>query len=361
MVTRIGVALVSAFSCLVPCLAGVPPYTLVGTVELPVGSASYDTLPDGRLLSIVGTDLYRQDSVNGSAWTRIGSLPDGSISSFGASFVRVSPDGSMIAVGDNNFGPGATVYTFALASLDPGAPTTPEAWPASNLDAHWADPNTLYVAGASAGGEVREIKIGSATSRIVLNNIGLSAGGVYTDGVRLYAGNGFDLVPGGSETGDVRAFELASITSAVTPIDFESSGITVARALSGASLGFDPLGNLLIGGGDLFGGSNDYGYAAIVDSDAVAAALMGGPVAPDSSELRVAPSLETHSYFPRFNAGANELLISFFDNSTFASGTTLFRYAVPAPAPVVIVAFVLARGRGSRAASMKTGGRGGTT
>ena len=82
-------------------------------------------------------------------------------------------------------------------------------------------------------------------------------------------------------------------------LSFETQGRAVADALSGASLGFDSLGNLLVGGGDFFG-SGDVGYAAIVDADAVAAALGGGPIAPDSAELRLTPRLATDSYSLRF-------------------------------------------------------------
>lgn len=323
------------------CLAGVPAYSLVGTIELPTGTASFDTLPDGRLLSIVGSEFFAQDSVNGSTWSLVGSLPSGQIASFGASFVRVSPDGATIAVGDNNFGPGATVYTFASSALDPVVPTAATAWASSNLDAHWSSTGRLYVAGASAGGEIREIDPGTMSSRIVLNNIGLSAAGVTTDGAYLYAGNGFDLVPGGSDTGEVRAFDLTSISGAVSPIDFENAGIAVADALSGASLGFDPLGNMLIGGGDVFGGSNDYGYAAVVNGDAIDAALLGGPIAPDSAELRLTPGAPDHSYFPRFNAATGEVLVSYFDNSSFVAGATLYRYAVPSPAAASLVLIAL--------------------
>lgn len=328
------------------CAAGVPSYTLIGSFELPAGSASFDTLPDGRVLSIVGHDFYAQDAASGSTWTRVGSLPAGTISSFGASFVRVSPDGATIAVGDNNFGPGATVYTFASSLLDPSTPSAATAWASSNLDAHWASNGRLYIAGASAGGEVREIDLNSMSSRIVLSNIGLSAGGVTTDGSFLYAGNGFDLVPGGTETGDVRAYDLAAISSAVSPFDFEASGITVSRALSGASLGFDPLGNMLIGGGDLFGGSSDYGYAAVVDANAIDAALLGGPAAPDAAELRLMPGAAGHSYFPRMNTGTGELIVSYFDNGLFTPGTTVYRYAIPGPGSIALgVCFAALRRR----------------
>lgn len=323
--------------------AAIPDYALVGSFQLPAAVSAYDVLPDGRLITIVGDDIFTQDSPNTSSWSHAGSVAPGLISFFGASFIRVSPDAATIAIGDNNFGPGAMVHLFSAAALDPMNPAAPSAsFTSSNLDAHWAGTSTLFVTGATAGGEVTLIDLSSNSARTVLNNIGLSAGGVTVRGGSLFIGNGFDL---SGSTGDVRAFDLATITSAVTPIDYESpggGGITVARALSGASLDFDPFGNLLVGGGDLFGGSNDFGSAAVIDSVAIDAALLGGPVAPDSAELRLTPGSPFDSYFTRFNHATNELLITVFDNSTFSPGLTVYRYAIPSPPAALIVVLVLA-------------------
>lgn len=325
-----------------------PPYSLAGSFELPAAVSAYDVLPDGRCITIVGDDIHRQNVVNGSTWTRIGSVSPGLISPFGASFVRVSPDGSAIALGDNNFGPGAMVHVLNAAALNPATPTFPSSsWASSNLDAHWHDSTTLFVTGASAGGEAALIDLASHSSRLALTNIGLSAAGIATHGGRLFAGNGFDLPGGPSSTGEVRAFDLDAVLSSPVPIDF-TAGLPVAAVLSAASLGFDPLGNLLVGGGDVFGGSNDFGYAAVIDAAAIADAIAGGPIVPPSAILQLTPDAPTHSYFTRFNSATDELLVTFFDNSSFTPGTTVYRYAIPAPASAAIVLFALAPRRRRR-------------
>jgi hypothetical protein len=326
-------------------VAAVPPYSLVGSYELPANTSAYDVLPDGRAVAVAGSDIYVQDAANVSGFTRVGAVAPGLISSFGASFLRISPGGSTIAVGDNVFGPGASVLTFALADLDPAAATMPAVWASDNTDAHWLDGDTLLVSGSgSAGAVVREIDLGSATSRVVIGNIGGASGGITADGAYVYTANGFDFSPGGSSTGEVRAFSLAEI-AALTPgaaLDFEGAGVAVADALSGTSLGFDPLGNMLIGGGDAFGAPPDAGYAAVVDGVSIAAALLGGPIAPDSAELRLTPRLASDSYFTRFNIATGELLVTYYDNGTFSGGLTVYRYAVPTPGMVVFAGTWLA-------------------
>lgn len=330
-----------------------PPYSLVGSFELPAAVSAYDVLPDGRCITIVGDDIFRQDSINSLSWTRLGSVAPGLISPFGASFVRASPDGSAIALGDNNFGPGAMVHILDAAALNPITPTFPSSsWASSNLDAHWHDSATLFVTGASAGGEATLIDLASHSSRLVLTNIGLSAAGITTLGGRLFTGNGFDFPGGPSITGEVRAFDLDAVLSSPVPIDF-AAGLPVAAVLSAASLGFDPLGHMLVGGGDVFGGSGDFGYAAVIDGAAIADALAGGPAAPPSSILRLTPDAPTHSYFTRFNAATDELLVTYFDNSTFTPGTTVYRYAIPTPPAATLVLLALAPRRGRRASVLR--------
>lgn len=328
-----------------PASAALPPYTLIGSFDLPANSSAYDLLPDGRAVAIAGSDIYLQTSVHTSAFMRLGSLAPGLVSNFGASFLRVSPGASTLAVGNNVFGSGAAVLTFNISALDPLAPTSPTIWASDNTEAHWLDSGTLLVSGSgSAGAVVREIDLDAASSRIIIENIGGASGGITADATYVYTSNGFDFIPGGSETGEVRAFRLSEI-AALTPgaaLDFESLGVPVADALSGASLGFDPFGNLLIGGGDAFGAVPDAGYAAVVDSAAVSAALAGGPVAPDAAELRITPRLASDSYFTRFNHATNELLISYYDNTTFAGGLAVYRYAVPTPGMLIIAGTWLA-------------------
>ena len=69
----------------------------------------------------VGAEIHVQDALHGSTYSRIGSFDPSLISSFGASFLAVSPDGSTLAIGDGNFGPGASVHFLDAASLDPNS------------------------------------------------------------------------------------------------------------------------------------------------------------------------------------------------------------------------------------------------
>lgn len=323
--------------------AALPAYSLVGSFELPAGATVWDTAPDGRVITLVGGDVYRQDALDSSAFTRLGSLPAGEIPSFGAAFLRISPDGSTLAIGDNYAGGTPDVLLVPTLALDPLAPTTPTRLALDHSEADWASNSTLFVSGSTiAGSFIAMVDVPTLTSRQVIGNINGAAAGVTSDGTYLYAGNGFAF-GGPSQTGEVRAFPLSAITSSPTPLDFENAGIPVADALTGSSLGFDGFGNLLVGGGDFFGGSGDLGSAAVIDSGAVAAALAGAGVAPDSAELRLSPRLATDSYFSRWSGASDELLVGFFDNTTFTSGSTIYRYAVPSPGAGAMVMLAGAR------------------
>src|SRR5262249_23325889 len=110
-----------------------------------------------------------------------------------------------------------------------------------------------------------------AVTPVVTNIIGASAGVSIDAAGNLYVGNGF-----GSDTGLIKAFTAANWQSALatnTPLNFATQGTPVADLLSAYPIGFDASGNMFVGGGDFFGGSGDYGYAAFVDAAAVASAL----------------------------------------------------------------------------------------
>ncbi len=319
--------------------AALPAYSLLGSFELPAGATVWDTAPDGRVITLVGGDVYRQDAVSASSFTRLGSLPAGEIPSFGAAFLRISPDGSTLAIGDNYAGGTPDVLLVPTLALDPLAPTTPTRLALDHSEADWAGNSTLFVTGSTIDGSfVAMVDIPTLSTRQVVGNIDGAAAGVTSDGAYLYAGNGFAF-GGPSQTGEVRAFPLSAITSSATPLDFENAGIPVADALTGSSLGFDGFGNLLVGGGDFFGGSGDLGSAAVIDAEALAESLGGAGVAPDNAELRLSPRLATDSYFARWSGASGELLVGYFDNTTFTSGTTIYRYAVPAPGVVTTVTF----------------------
>lgn len=310
--------------------ADAPGFRLAGTYELPVDASAFDVRPDGRLVVLRGTDVLVQDALNASTYTLVGSVPVSTVSNFGASFLAVSPDGSTIAYGDNDFGAGAEVSYFDAAALSTASPVSVTTIAAQNFDGFWRDNSTLYVTGGSG---VTEIDTVSGASRSVIDGIGGAPAGVVTDGANLFVGNGFRF-SGPSETGDVKAFSLSSIDAAITPINFESSGVTIVDDLSAASLGFDAAGNLLVGGGDAFGGSGDVGYFAVYDAAALPSALAGlGEIDRTTQRFKATPAGAFDSYFPVFNAFTGEILVSSFGNST------LFRYEVPAPGTVAMLAF----------------------
>lgn len=297
-----------------------PEYVPSGTFMLPAGAAAYDVMPDGRVMAIVGDVMYVQSSLNGSAFAPAGSVPSGLISSFGASFLRVSPDGSRIAIGDNRFGAGAEVLIVEAGTLSPVVPSPVSRIACDNYDAHWAGSATLYVSGAGlSGAGVFRVDVATLQASPVVAGIGGASGGVTTDGVHLYTANGFSIA-GPSPTGAIKAFALSSLTPGA-PVDFESDGRLVAQVLSGNTLGFDGLGNLLAGGGDW--SAPDPGFAAVVDGEEVLGALAGGPMA--TSMLRLSPTTEV-SHFIRHNPGTGELLITTFGDPT------VHRYVlIPAP------------------------------
>jgi len=310
--------------------ASVPPYTLVGSFA--VTGDAFDILPDGRVVTISGHVLSMQSAIGASSYAAIGSVPTGSISGFGASFLSVSPSGTSIAIGDNNFGPGASVVIVATASLNPGASSSVLSIATPNSEAAWNGEGQLFVSGFGSGPVVTRIDIGALTATTVITAIGDGSGGIAVRAGRLYAGIGFDATSGGALTGDIRAFDLAGpggIATGAASVGF-GTGVLVADALSAGSLGFDAAGSLLVGGGDFFSGSNDFGYAAAIDGDAILAALAGGSLAGDSAELRLSPAGASAFYSVRFNSALNEVLV--------VSGGVGYRYAVPTPAAAGLLA-----------------------
>lgn len=317
-----------------PAFGALPDYQLVGTYDLPSGTASFDAMPDGRVIALRGDEILLQSAVNGSTFTMIGSLTTGQIGPFGGSFIRANPSGTTIAIGDNQagFGP-QNVILLDMSGLDPFVPSAGQTVSAPNFDAHWADNDTLYVSGSvgfADPAQITEVRASTLSVRTVVGNLQGAPGGVTTDGTYLYAGNGFASGGGSSQTGEVRAFSLSAITGST--LDYESDGLTVADVLSGNSLGFDHIGNMLIGGSDAFG-SGDGGYAGVVDGAAIDAALAGGGIAPPSAVLQLTPASADEFYLIQFNAFTEEVLVTYFGTNT------VYRYAlIPAPGTGVALA-----------------------
>lgn len=322
-------ALAVSLSCSAVASAG-PAYSLVSTFELPVGIDTFTVAPSGLLYAASGSDILIQDAINSGSFSLAGSLPTGQISSFGASFISVSPDGGTIALGDNNLGASANVLLLPAAGLDPGSITPTTAVPAPNFNAAWGDASTLYVTGGDFGSPsvVTAIDTVNGTSSVVIDSIDGASSGITVAGGRLYTGNGF-AYGGGTSTGDIFAYDLADLGNGA--IGF-TDGTHVANVLSAGSLGFDAQGNLLVGGGD---GGGQIGFASVIASGAVEGALAGGPIAGPLDGQQLNPTGDPNSFYSiRFNPVTEELYVTTFGSST------VFVYAIPTPGGASVLAFV---------------------
>lgn len=258
-------------------------YGLVERFTLPAGSGPIGALPDGRLVTLVDADLYVETASGTRAFAFHGTLPAADMASFGAAFIRMSPDGTMMAVGNNG---GADfmnlqVGVFAFPSL------VGDWFNAGHFDAAWTDATHVALTTGEFGSPSRvtlldttSVDPSNPTNPTLIDNIGGASGGVAIDAQgNLFTGNGFTIA-GPSGTGLVKAFSQAAWMAAAvgSPIDFEANGVVIVDVLSASPLGFDGVGNLLVGGGD-FSAAGQSDYVAVVSASAIASALAGnGPV-----------------------------------------------------------------------------------
>lgn len=329
----------------------IPPYTLVGSFQKPAGA--FDVLSDGRMVVLSGAQVLVQDTPMSSSFSPVGSIQPGFVSSFGAAFIDVSPDGTSLAVGNGEFGAAARVGFVSWSGLSTSSPSSPSSIAMNAFDSHWIDGSSMLVTGSDGSGStVSVVNPITLAARTIVSNIGGSVGGVAANGAYLFTSNGFDFdTSTGSGTGDIRSVSLAAALASMTPIDFENAMQPVARVLSGASLGFDGAGNLLVGGGDVFGSSGDFGYAGVLDSGLVSTASGGGALATLGLALLPSGVPSNASTSLQWNGATNELLFSFYDNNTFSEGLTVYRYAVPAPGGVGVLALIGIAARRQRRAT----------
>ncbi len=268
-------------------------YQLVGRFSLPQGAAFFDSLLDGRLITIADAEVFVESGPGSKEFVQVAALAGADFPSLGPAFVHVSPDGTRFAVG-NNGGASFTSYQVGVFSV---ATLAGKWFSAAHFDGAWLDDTHLAL---TAGDFVNPsyVTVLDVTSSdpldpvnpTIIAGIGGASAGVAVDAFgNLYTGNGFET-GGPSGTGDVRAFRNADWVAALgggPVLDFESEGIRIVDILSASPLGFDGEGNLLIGGGD-FANADEFDFVALVRASAVAGALAGGePADPgDPTEVR---------------------------------------------------------------------------
>jgi hypothetical protein len=230
-------------------LANVPPYSQTGLFTLPTASSVFDVAADGRTIVVSEDGTVRREvfPTTGS-FAPIGSLPSGLVPSFGAGFMKVSPDGAHLAVGDN--GTVNQMWIVPTAGLTTSGPTPVQSINVPNFDAAWTTNGRLYVNGSPNFGSqpsLYRVDVAGGTSTAVVSGIGDGSGGVAARAGRVYTAIGYDASPGSPNAGLARSFDAATLDAATVPVAF-STGVLAAQANSGSSLGFDNGGDLIIAG-----------------------------------------------------------------------------------------------------------------
>jgi len=299
----------------------VNPYHLVQSFELPTGT--FDVLPDGRLLTIDGSgQVSIQNAINASSYSPVGSIGAVNANNFAPSFVSISPDGSTLAVGNNEFNANNAVLFFDAGEATSGTALPSASITTPNFTAAWSDNDTLFVTGAESSSfatGVFRLDVASLSATTVIQPAGGFSGDVAIHDDRLYAGQG--------NTGVVRSFDLDTLEMANSSVDI-ASGDFVASNASAGSIDFDTLGNIIIAGGVFdFSTGQFSGSAAVIDPDTL-------------TTFNFFPEGEDHFYGAYFNTASEQLVVT-------VDGTA-YVYAVPSPttaAPFVLVMCVSRRRR----------------
>ena len=321
-----GVAVVGVLLVL-PARAGAEEfdtYRLVGSFDTPDGVGPIGVLPDGRIVTLFGDELLVESDVASRDFTSLGFLASADISSFGAAFVRVSPDGSKVAVG-NNGGASFDHYQIGVVDLE----SLSVVWfDAEHFDATWWDNARLVITasdfvrpGVVTVLDTTSADPGNPDNVTVIGGIGGASGGIALDAEGdLFTGNGF-ATTGPSGTGAIKAFAAADWTAAVgggPVIDFEADGTFIADVLSASPLGFDAEGNLFLGGGD---DAPDDDAVAVIRAGAIARVRSGGaPIdAADPADVRRFDPIsdsDFNYYSAAYNRVTGELYVRDFADPT---------------------------------------------
>ncbi len=298
-----------------------------GDATLPVVTGgwftAYDYFPDtnasidnfdgkGRLIAANNTTIYLQRTYGSSVWDPVATVPY----TMDPSFIKVSPDGTQIALGCGYGAPLAIIETSSLSIDNPPLLFSGSSgnwvegdgvklFPAVNFyDGDWYDDQYFIIDGGNwpdldppynpgdpnyySGVGIVDTQAANRTDyegRILLSpKSGASAGVGFDSEKNLFCGCGF-----GDNTGEIKVLDATLYDPAnppVPPISYDALTTIVLYGknngqikLSAAYLNTDSGDNLTVGGGNCFDldpPGVDYGYAASINNAVVDRVLTGG-------------------------------------------------------------------------------------
>lgn len=312
------------------------------------GAEKMNLTPDGRVVSVDSTGVVSLETQLGSGeFQTLGELPEGDFSIYGPSFIAVSPDASLLAVG-NNGGESfdnPQVGIFELDDIEQGR------WlDGRHFAGYWWDNQHILITAGEFGSpsEVVVLDTQSPLASVpkrtqIVAGIGGASGAVILDKEEnLWTANGFRST-GPSQTGAVHRIERqawqAVFNETQPALNFETQATPVARALGASSLAIDVQGNLWVGGSVTFGSDPETGFAALFQSSQIDAVLSGEREALDSRvdadliKIDTDPELEGQSY--AVFAAPNRSGVLLREASTLNVYAYSFNSNQPTPAPVL--------------------------
>jgi hypothetical protein len=287
-------------------------------VEAESWSVAMGFLPDttstslrGRLIAATGTKVFLQDAVDSDSWTQVGSVNV----AMDASFIKVSPDGTKVALG---MGYDKNLLVFPTSLLTGGGitdltgstnTTTFHQSVVKYYDAAWVDNNHLVINGGNwdeATDTASNVGIGclDITDDLnepvnIINTYPGSSSGVTVDADKnLIFGNGYDY-NNNATTGELVLLphDVWWVNNALNTSNLPKSYSTARKfadnVLSAAHLGFDNEKNLHVGGGQFVssGPNLENGYAVLINkkviTDTAASSTTGVIDETDATQYRV--------------------------------------------------------------------------
>lgn len=252
---------------------------------------------EGRLIVAENTTIWMQRTYGSSQWDAVATVP----TAMDPSFIRVSPDGSKIALGRGYGQPLLIVPTSVLSVANPPDLTSASgvvtfssshlsyydgdwkdnryfiidggSWPGPDCTyPYWNDPQCTFSSGVGAL-DTESSDPANDTGVLVTTHDGASADVDVDENDNLLVGIGWLPDDGGvNRTGELRVIVGSSWDETVpNTIDFSSLPLVADNLLTAAWMGQDAEGNLHVGGGDAFGtgGPVENGYAAIIKAGVV--------------------------------------------------------------------------------------------